>query len=575
MRKLSWLFGLLSLPAALSAQYLITNVTVVDVEKQRLLPMQQVTVRAGRIERVERVNKKAIPTDLQVIDGSGKFLMPGLVDGHVHFFQSGGLFTRPDAIDLRKKVPYSTEIAWAKANMLNLMKRYVQAGVTTVFDVGSTYNLLRLRDSLQGKPGATRVFMAGPLLTTYEPEPFKNLGADAPFKLMTDTSNARQYVREQLPYKPDFIKIWYIVQGKDLEASALKNLPLVQAVIDEAHKHKLRVAVHATEKATAELAVQAGADYLVHNIDDEILDPAFIQQLKARNVALCPTLVVGHNYMHVFGDQYQFHPRELNHAHPTPVRSIIDYPLPDTALAKNYIQYAKRTGIPNQHTTDSISFRNLKMLADAGVLLVTGTDAGNIGTQHATSYQNELEAMQRAGLSTWQMLRSSTIQGAQALGQDSAWGSIKAGRWADMLLLDANPIDSISHWQKLALVFRQGQAFRPDTLIRYSPADLVNQQLNAYNAHDVEAFLVPYADDVEIFELGGKALAKGKAQMREMYQFLKRVPNMHCEVTNRMVQGNVVVDEEKITGVGPKPVFALAVYEIEGQKIKRVYFPKQ
>ena len=93
-----------------TSQVLIKNTTVVDVEAKKLLPAQDVLIQGTMIAAVGK--NLSVPAGVQVIDGSGKWLMPGLVDAHVHFFQSGGLYTRPDAIDLRKTHPYEKEIAW-------------------------------------------------------------------------------------------------------------------------------------------------------------------------------------------------------------------------------------------------------------------------------------------------------------------------------------------------------------------------------------------------------------------------------------------------------------------------------
>ena len=129
--------------------------------------------------------------------------------------------------------------------------------------------------------------MTGPLLTTYVPEPYKKLDKESPFEMMFTEEGVRQSVRNQLPLHTDFIKIWYIVTDADVEKGARKNLALIKAAIEEAHKNKLRVAVHATERITAQLAVEAGADFLVHSVDDEIISDAFVQLLrKKKNGAL-------------------------------------------------------------------------------------------------------------------------------------------------------------------------------------------------------------------------------------------------------------------------------------------------
>lgn len=89
--------------------------------------------------------------------------------------------------------------------------------------------------------------------------------------------------------------------------------------------------------------------------------------------------------------------------------------------------------------TDSIRKVNLKKLADGGVTIAAGTDAGNIGTQHASSFQNELKAMQESGLSIWQVLQSATINPAKILDKEMVSGNIAKGKVADMILLNANP----------------------------------------------------------------------------------------------------------------------------------------
>jgi hypothetical protein len=416
--------------------------------------------------------------------------------------------------------------------------------------------------------------MTGPLLTTWVPPVFKDLGMDAPFTEMLTDSTTREAVRDQLLLlNTDFIKIWYIVLDKDVEAGARKNLPLVQAAIDEAHKNGKRVAVHATERITAQLAVEAGADFLVHSVDDEIITDAFVQLLKQKKTVLCPTLVVMGNYNKVLGDTYPFSTEELNLAHPETVGSIIDYPWPDTALAGRYIK-AINTPDTRQRTAtaDSIMAVNLKKLIDGGVTIATGTDAGNTGTQHASSYFAELQAMQKAGLSLWQLLEASTINGAKAMGQEKEWGSIAPGKAANMVLLNKNPLDSLANWRSIDKVISKGMVLHPDSIIVNTPVQLVQQQLNAYNAHDLDAFLEPYAEEVELYEFPAKLLSKGKTQMRRDYLFITQTPALYCRLQNRVVQGNMVIDHEEVSGFGGKPLHAVAIYIIEKGKISKVYF---
>lgn len=231
----------------------------------------------------------------------------------------------------------------------------------------------------------------------------------------------------------------------------------MKAAITAAHKNKLRVAVHATERITAQLAVEAGADYLVHDIENEVVQENFVNLFKNKHVVLCPTLVVGGNYGKVFAGKYSFSNDELKLDNPEQVKTITDYPLPDTVNGKLMIdRLANGKYLARQKTTDSVCAVNLKKIVDAGVTVATGTDAGNIGTQHAGSYFTELEAMQRAGLNMWQLITCSTINGAKAMGKENSWGSITIGKRANMILLTANPVQDLGNWRKLSAVINKG-----------------------------------------------------------------------------------------------------------------------
>jgi hypothetical protein len=208
------------------------------------------------------------------------------------------------------------------------------------------------------------------------------------------------------------------------------------------------------------------------------------------------------------------------------------------------------------------------------VLIATGTDAGNIGTQHVSSYYDELRAMQQSGMDMWQLLQASTINGAKAVGKEAEFGSIKKGKRGDLILLTKNPLDSLSAWQSLDWVVQRGVAIRPDSFHKSSPVELADEQLLAYNAHNLEAFLKPYADDVEIYDLTtGKLQVKGKEQMRKRYSFLNNIAVLHCKLLNRIVQGNIVIDHEEIWRDKGQRVYGVAIYETEGNKIKKVWFP--
>ncbi|HPH33384.1 MAG TPA: hypothetical protein PLB49_16090, partial [Chitinophagaceae bacterium] len=110
----------------LPAQLFIKNTNVIDVEQKKILAGYSVLIVDGKIAQVDKdKNFKQLPEGTTIIDGTGKYLSPGFTDAHVHFFQSGGLYARPDAIDLRKIRPYAEEIKWTHGHMEDLLRRYL------------------------------------------------------------------------------------------------------------------------------------------------------------------------------------------------------------------------------------------------------------------------------------------------------------------------------------------------------------------------------------------------------------------------------------------------------------------
>lgn len=575
-RKLSIVLVLLLSYNTLFAQTYITNVTIADVEKQKLIPNQTVVVTKDLISNIQSSNKIKIPANAIVIDGKGKYLFPGLVDAHIHFFQNGGLYTRPDAIDFRSEMPYNKEIDLAHNTMEDKLRRYLQNGITTVIDVGATYSFLKQRKDFAEKDFAPTVYMTGPLATTYEPSVYENLKEDEPFNLVKTVDDGIKMVQNQLPLNPDFIKIWYITSRDkaEVEASARKNLPIIKAIIEEAHKNKLKVAVHATERITAQLAVEVGCDFLVHSVEDELLKDDFVQLLKKNKTILCPTLIVHDGYVNTFGQKIQFTHHDLLKSNPFQLGSLLDLKhLPDTLLINNYKRRINSEAFLADVVKDNATcMQNLKKLSDAGVIIATGTDAGNIGTLHASSYLAELKMMQKSGMNIWQIIQASTINGAKVLNKENEFGTISVGKKANLILLDNNPIDNLDYVAKINRVINRGVVFNPADLIPETPEALAQRQLNAYNLRNIEAFLEPYADDVEIYDYPDKLQFKGKEIMRKGYSdMFNRVPNLHCQLVGRIVQGNVVIDKERVQ-FGDKLIEAVAIYHIENGKIKKVYF---
>src|SRR5213082_3697008 len=278
--------------------------TVINPADGKVLPNATVVIDGDKIERVAMGKQNAAALGRQ-IDCAGKFILPGYIDTHVHFFQSGDLFTRPDGADLNSVRPYKDEVGWIKSHLADTFARYLRCGITSVVDVGGPMWNFEVRKTADSTAKAPRVAVAGPLISSVSREKL-DLG-DPPIVKIDTPDQAREFVRKLATQKPDLVKIWYIVD-QDHPVDSFR--PVARATIEESHGHKIRVAVHATELETARAAVEEGADVLVHSVIDKPVDDSFVKLLQDRHTILCPTLVVFERYGRTFANKLNLTPEK-------------------------------------------------------------------------------------------------------------------------------------------------------------------------------------------------------------------------------------------------------------------------
>jgi imidazolonepropionase-like amidohydrolase len=404
-----------------------------------------VVIEGDRITDVGPRAVIAVPAGATVIDAKDKWIIPGLIDAHVHFFQSGGLFTRPDAIDLRATRSYADELAWIKQRLPNTFARYIACGVTSVADVGGPFWNFTVRKQASESKCAPRVAVAGPLVSTYFPEALK---CDDPAIIKVDTPDqARDLVKRLLDKKPDLVKVWFIYRPGD-KLEALK--PTVAAAIEASHAGGVRVAVHATELEVARAAVELGCDVLVHSVGDKPVDQPFIDALLAKHVVYTTTLVVQGGYAQVLGQDVELNDIEQRLGDPEVIATWRELP----KLRPDMKQHARPP-------TSPVALANLKKLQDAGVTIAAGTDAGNIGTLHGPSLHHELELMASAGLTPMQVLVAATSGAAKVMAREPEMGTIAKGKLADLLILSENPLDDIRNTSRIERVIKGGVTMEP------------------------------------------------------------------------------------------------------------------
>ena len=436
--------------------------TVINPADGQTIPAATLNIDGNTIQSIGAGT--GAPAGARVIDCKGKFILPGYIDTHVHFFQSADLFTRPDGADLNKIRPYAEEVAWVKSHVDDVFARYLRCGITSVVDVGGPFWNFEVRKHATETQKAPRVAVAGPLISSVSREKL-DLG-DPPIVRIDTPDQAREFVRKLAAQKPDLVKIWYIV---DQDHPVESFRPIVRATIEESHAHKIRVAVHATELETARAAVEEGAEVLVHSVFDKPVDDAFVKLLKDRHTILCPTLVVFERYGRVFSHQLNFTAEEQKWGNPEVIASLDVTKIPQDALPDRVKQALAdpKAAMDRINKTYEVALPNLKKLEDAGVTIAAGTDAGNIGTIHGPALFREFQLMKQAGLTPMQILRCATANAAHLFGGDvgAKIGSIENGKLADLVILNSNPVDDISHASDIDNVIKNGVVYPAKSIL--------------------------------------------------------------------------------------------------------------
>ena len=395
---LSFFLAIATLPAADLA---ITHATIIDGTGAAPLRDATLLVRNGKV--VSAGPKVKIPAGSQTIDASGKTVIPGLISAHSH------------------------------VNELKDLSVFARYGITTVQSLGGPREIefrQATRDEQQS-PGfaRSRLFIAGPIPTSKTAE------------------EGRAAVDALAAAHTDFVKFRL---DDTLGAGAEMPSEAYAAIIDEAHKKGMRVAVHVVYLRDAKAVLRLGAEYIAHSVRDADLDGETIALLRRNRACYSPTIMREVSTF-VYGDRPAFlsDPFFLRDADRAWLAQVNDPAFQAKVRADKSAQWYK------DHLPQAM--RNLKKAEDSGILVAMGTDTGP-----ATRFQGyfehlELEQMVKSGLTPMQALVAATRGSAQCLEIDHQVGTLTPGKWADFLVLSANPLDDIANTRKLEAVYIAGQ----------------------------------------------------------------------------------------------------------------------
>ncbi len=451
--KIAVTSALPALPGVPPPPRAIVGATLVDGTGRAPVRDAVVVLREGRIECAGPRTRCPVPAGVDTLDARGLWVLPGLVDTHVHYSQTGWADGRPDALDLRGEHPYEAVEARLRAHPERLHRAWLASGVTAVFDVGGFPWTLRMREDAERSTEAPHVSAAGPLLSTVDH--WLNLPAERQFIVLRDSSAAEEGVRYLRAIGSDAVKVWFIVRpGSDFAGMERA----VRAAGEAARRADLPLIVHATGLREAKAALRAGARLLVHSVEDQPVDREFLDLCLRNGTLYCPTLTVRDGYVRLAESVSEGRPPAVDDPNGI-VDSLTLVHLASTPVA------ARRAGVrrpvPRASLIDSLHrtmANNLWRIARAGVPVAMGTDAGNPLTLHGPAVYAEMEAMQRSGLRPMAVIVASTRSGARAMGREREFGTVEAGKRADLLIVGADPTRDVANLRRVRWIVRGGVA---------------------------------------------------------------------------------------------------------------------
>lgn len=410
-------------PLSGQASLLFENVTLIDGTGRPAVPNAWVLVEGDRITRVA-VREIEAPRDSRRIDGSGKFLIPGLMDMHIHLSGGRGRGGPDEGAGIRA------------------LHGFLYSGFTSVFDAGNNPDYifgLRTRERA-GQMVAPRIFATGGVVTAPGGH-----GGGAGATLVDEWPGDMPLLDAHIEREPDLVKLTFDEHGWGTRPLIPLLDPGLMAEIGRYfNEHGIRTTVHISHEFRARQAIEAGINTLAHPIIQGPVSDGFVSLMAATKVPMVSTLTIGEGYSRLVE-----HPEFLDR----PIYQAVYEPEVLEQLRTTVRDaYAARTWTTWMKVMTPVAQENLRLIVEGGGVIVLGSDQSTGPASH-----RELELMVEGGIPALEAIRIGTLNAAIFMGRERELGSIEEGKLADLVLLSADPLEDISHTQDIDLVIKGGK----------------------------------------------------------------------------------------------------------------------